>query len=64
MFTGIITAVGKVDNVEPLGKGSGFGVRVVVSVPTPSDYLHDVGLGDSIAMQGACMTVTQLNLPA
>ena len=64
MFTGIITAVGKVDKVEPLGKGSGFGGRVVVSVPTPSDYLHDVGLGDSIAMQGACMTVTQLNLPA
>ena len=51
MFTGIITAVGKVDKVEPLGQGSGFGVRVVVSVPTPSDYLHDVGLGDSIAMQ-------------
>lgn len=60
MFTGIITAVGRVDQVEPLGQGTGFGVRVWVSVP--AGYLDDVGLGDSIAMQGACMTVTQLHL--
>jgi riboflavin synthase len=64
MFTGIITAIGRIEGVEQLGQGAGFGARVTVSVPTPSDYLADVGLGDSIAMQGACMTVTQLHLPA
>ena len=62
MFTGIITAVGRIESVEPLGQGQGFGVRVAVSVP--AGYLDDVGLGDSIAMQGACMTVTQLHLQA
>jgi riboflavin synthase len=59
MFTGIITAVGRIEKVESLGQGAGFGVRVAVSVP--AGYLDDVGLGDSIAMQGACMTVTQLH---
>jgi riboflavin synthase len=62
MFTGIITAVGRIEKVESLGQGAGFGVRVAVSVP--AGYLDDVGLGDSIAMQGACMTVTQLHLQA
>ncbi len=59
MFTGIITAVGRIETVESLGQGAGFGARVWVSVPAA--YLDDVGLGDSIAMQGACMTVTQLH---
>lgn len=59
MFTGIITAVGRIERVEALGQGAGFGVRVWVSVP--AGYLDDVGLGDSIAMQGACMTVTELH---
>ncbi|MBU3670554.1 MAG: riboflavin synthase, partial [Polynucleobacter sp.] len=27
----------------------------------PEDYLNDVALGDSIAIQGACMTATQLD---
>ena len=62
MFTGIITAVGRIEKVESLGQGAGFGVRVTVSVPAVyAGYLDDVGLGDSIAMQGACMTVTQLD---
>jgi riboflavin synthase len=59
MFTGIITAVGRVEQVQTLGQGADFGVRVWVNVP--AGYLDDVGLGDSIAMQGACMTVTQLH---
>ncbi len=58
MFTGIITAVGQIEAVEALGQGAGFGVRVQIG--TPAGYLADVGLGDSIAIQGACMTVTQL----
>ena len=62
MFTGIITAVGRVEKVEALGQGAGFGVRVATRVPAAyAGYLDDVGLGDSIAMQGACMTVTQLD---
>jgi riboflavin synthase len=57
MFTGIITAVGHIECIEPLGNSASHGVRLHLKVE-PS-YLEDVGLGDSIAIQGACMTVTQ-----
>jgi riboflavin synthase len=54
MFTGIITAVGQITNV----KAKGDGLHLVVEVPV--GYLDDVALGDSIAIQGACMTATLL----
>ena len=55
MFTGIITAVGQIRSAEAKGDG----LHLVVEVP--AGYLDDVALGDSIAIQGACMTATQLN---
>lgn len=54
MFTGIITAVGKITSAQ--AKGDGMHLRVEV----PDGYLSDVALGDSIAIQGACMTATQI----
>ena len=60
MFTGIITAVGHITAVHPLGDSVQYGKRLTVE--TPPDYLADVGLGDSIAINGACMTVTSLDL--
>ncbi len=62
MFTGIITGVGRIAAVHDLGSSSTFGKRLVIE--TPAGYLDDVGLGDSIALNGACMTVTSLDLPA
>lgn len=59
MFTGIITHIGHITHVTPLGAGPQHGVRLVVQV-APS-YLADAALGDSIAIQGACMTVTSLD---
>ena len=56
MFTGIITGVGRITAVHPLGSSSSHGKRLTVSAPPA--YLDDVGLGDSIALNGACMTVT------
>lgn len=56
MFTGIITGVGRIVAVQPLGSSSQHGKRL--SLQTPPSYLDDVGLGDSIAINGACMTVT------
>lgn len=58
MFTGIITAVGRITQVEPLGPGSAHGRRLVVE--TPAGWLADTQLGDSIAINGACMTVVTL----
>lgn len=62
MFTGIITGVGHITEVQALGSSQQHGKRLVVQ--TPVGYLDDVGMGDSIAIQGACMTVTGLELPA
>lgn len=60
MFTGIITGVGRIAAVHPLGSSSIHGKRL--AVVCPMGYLNDVGLGDSIALNGACMTVTSLTL--
>lgn len=55
MFTGIITAVGQIKSAQVQGDG------LQLSIATPDGYLDDVVLGDSIAIQGACMTATQLH---
>jgi riboflavin synthase len=62
MFTGIITGVGRIAAVHGLGSSSQHGKRLTIE--TPAGYLDDVGLGDSIALNGACMTVTTLDAPA
>lgn len=51
MFTGIIQAIGKVREPEKLGNG----VRLTILAPDLG--LKDVKIGDSIAVNGACMTV-------
>ncbi|WP_029462284.1 riboflavin synthase [Serpentinimonas barnesii] len=62
MFTGIITGVGRITAVHPLGPSAQHGKRLCIQ--TPPGYLAGVGLGDSIALNGACMTVTTLDLAA
>jgi riboflavin synthase len=59
MFTGIITGVGRIAAVHDLGSSSAHGKRL--SISAPPGYLDDVGLGDSIALNGACMTVTSFD---
>ena len=54
MFTGIITAVGKIKSATPVGDG------LQLQIEVPVNYLDDVALGDSIAIQGACMTATKI----
>lgn len=55
MFTGIVAAIGKITSITPLGAEPGAGVRLCVDAGALS--LADVALGDSIALNGACMTV-------
>jgi riboflavin synthase len=57
MFTGIVAAVGRIEKVTPLGSEPEAGVRLTVA--TGALDLADVELGDSISIQGACMTVIQ-----
>lgn len=62
MFTGIISGLGRITAVTPLGDDATHGRRLTVA--TPQGYLDDVALGDSIALNGACMTVTSFESPA
>ena len=70
MFTGIITGVGRIVAIHAIHAisslessaetaSNAFGKRLMIS--TPLGYLDDVGLGDSIAINGACMTVTSFD---
>jgi riboflavin synthase len=51
VFTGIVTAVGRLDAVRPAGGG------VVARVACPWD---DLAAGESVAVDGACLTVESL----
>ncbi|NWG74325.1 MAG: riboflavin synthase [Rubrivivax sp.] len=62
MFTGIVTAVGRIVDATPLGAQRPHGRRLTVE--TPAGWLDDVALGESIALNGACMTVTSLDATA
>jgi riboflavin synthase len=57
MFTGIVAAIGKITSVTPLAGGLDAGVRLAIDAGGLP--LQDVALGDSIAINGACMTVVQ-----
>jgi len=58
MFTGIISGFGHIVEARPDAAGK----RLVVQAP--AGYLDDVQAGDSIAINGACMTVTQFDAAA
>ena len=58
MFTGIVAALGRIVNIKVLG-GADSGVRVSIDAGTLG--LDDVAIGDSISVQGACMTVLAMN---
>jgi riboflavin synthase len=55
MFTGIVAAVGSIQTLTPLGANADAGVRLAIDAGGLP--LADVALGDSIAINGACMTV-------
>jgi len=61
MFTGIVQLVGQITDVQPLSRDDHAGVRLTVATPTASGFLAQTKPGDSIAIQGACMTVVEFS---
>jgi riboflavin synthase len=57
MFTGIVAAVGRIERVDPLGEGAGLRLTVEAG----GLGLQDVAVGDSISIQGACMTAISVD---
>ena len=62
MFTGIVSGIGRIAEAAPLGADAGHGLKL--RIQAPAGYLDDVALGDSIALNGACMTVTAFDAAA
>jgi riboflavin synthase len=56
MFTGIIQEVGTILSVLPGGERAALAVETV-------DLAGDVALGDSVAVNGVCLTVTSIDPP-
>ena len=62
MFTGIVTGIGQITAAEPLGGNASYGKRLTLQAPP--GYLDDAKAGDSIALNGACMTLTSFDTAA
>lgn len=58
MFTGIIQAIGEITQVRPIQGDNQTGLCLSISAGELD--LSDVMLGDSIAVNGVCLTVTKL----
>jgi riboflavin synthase len=57
MFTGIITALGTIHRIEPIGGGKDM--RLVIAAPWPDTA--SIAIGASIACSGCCLTAVQVN---
>jgi riboflavin synthase len=57
MFTGITEHVGKIESLE-LAKDGG---RLRISLSGAGDFAASVGLGDSISVNGCCLTVVEFD---
>lgn len=53
MFTGIVEGMGKIESVNDRGDSKKFSVNV------EENFLLDVRIGDSVSVNGACMTVEE-----
>ncbi|KAK3996813.1 riboflavin synthase [Cladorrhinum sp. PSN332] len=56
MFTGIVEEIGVVSDLQPSSPSGG--VTLTITLPSSSTLLSDCQLGDSIAINGVCLTVT------
>ena len=57
MFTGIVEAIGICHAVEADPQTGGC----IMTISNASQVLSDARLGDSIAVNGTCLTVTKMN---
>ena len=57
MFTGIVAARGRIEKVESLaGAGNDGAAGLRLTIAAAELGVDDLGIGDSVAVQGACMT--------
>lgn len=54
MFTGLIETIGTIEEIEVLGEARKIRIRLA-----DDEYLRDAQIGESIAVNGTCLTVTE-----
>jgi riboflavin synthase len=55
MFTGLVEALGVVRSVEPRPPG------IRLTLAAPADFVRQAQLGESVAVNGCCLTVTEFD---
>ncbi|KAI0136502.1 riboflavin synthase [Xylariales sp. AK1849] len=58
MFTGLVEEIGEVSSLNPHDETGG--TSLTITLPTSSSLLSDAQLGDSIAINGVCLTATDI----
>ncbi|CCF59323.1 hypothetical protein KAFR_0G02910 [Kazachstania africana CBS 2517] len=61
MFTGIVEAIGTVKEYKPYDDSESGGQGVSITITDASKILNDCHIGDSIAINGICLTVTEFS---
>ncbi|KAJ9066008.1 Riboflavin synthase alpha chain [Entomophthora muscae] len=61
MFTGLVEYIGKIINVTELDKAADGGQGWSLTIGDASSVLDDCKVGDSIAINGTCLTVTSFD---
>ena len=61
MFTGIVSAIGRIVDVQALGTDASYGNALTIEAP--AGWLGTSAIGDSIALAGACMTIVSIDAP-
>ncbi|KAI5284963.1 Riboflavin synthase alpha chain, partial [Ascosphaera acerosa] len=61
MFTGLVETIGTVSALEPLDTTASGGGGTSLTITDCAEILEDVKLGDSIAVNGTCLTVTSFD---
>lgn len=61
MFTGIVELMGTVREYNPYDDTESGGQGVSITIENAHDILGDCHIGDSIAVNGICLTVTEFD---
>jgi len=61
MFTGLVETIGTVTSLDPLDTGAGGGGGTSLTISDCEEILTDAHLGDSICVNGTCLTITSFD---
>ncbi|KAF2865875.1 hypothetical protein BDV95DRAFT_505911 [Massariosphaeria phaeospora] len=61
MFTGLVEKIGTVAALEELDQSASGGSGTSLTISDAQDILGDANLGDSISVNGTCLTITEFD---